>query len=194
MYQPFEQIVFRFPHYPLKVIKKALSQKEYFQEIIHSDFFEEAIYFASPVLYEELQKYKAGKVKEKDRIRIENSLLKYLARMSSRCTPFGLFSSCATGKKGELPEVILTNQLNVHVRFDMLYLCNLSQELGKLPEVREVVKYYTNTTLYTQSTKIRYIEYRFDTEKRIYQLVEVGNLLTCNPLFISPGKDVLLGN
>lgn len=174
MYQPFEQIVFRFPHYPLEVIKKALSQKEYFQEIIYSDFFEEAIYFASPVLYEELQKYKAGKVKEKDRIRIENSLLKYLARMSSRCTPFGLFSSCTTGKKGELPEVILTNQLNVHVRFDMLYLCNLSQELGKLPEVREVVKYYTNTTLYTQSTKIRYIEYRFDTEKRIYQLVEVG--------------------
>lgn len=95
--------------------------------------------------------------------------------MSSRCTPFGLFSSCATGEKGDLSEVLLTHQVNIHVRFDMLYLCNLSQELGKLPEVRKIVKYYTNTTLYTQATKIRYIEYRFDTEKRIYQLVEVSN-------------------
>lgn len=34
MYQAFDQIVFRFPHYPLEVIKKALSQKEYFQEMI----------------------------------------------------------------------------------------------------------------------------------------------------------------
>lgn len=72
MYQAFDQIVFRFPHYPLEVIKKALSQKEYFQEMIRSDFFEEAIYFASPDLYEELQKYKAGKIKEKDYIRVEN--------------------------------------------------------------------------------------------------------------------------
>ena len=175
MYQAFDQIVFRFPHYPLEVIKKALSQKEYFQEMIRSDFFEEAIYFASPDLYEELQKYKAGKIKEKDYIRVENALFKYLARMSSRCTPFGLFSSCATGEKGDLSEVLLTHQINIHVRFDMLYLCNLSQELGKLPEVRKIVKYYTNTTLYTQATKIRYIEYRFDTEKRIYQLVEVSN-------------------
>lgn len=175
MYQAFDQIVFRFPHYPLEVIKKALSQKEYFQEMIRSDFFEEAIYFASPDLYEELQKYKAGKIKEKDYIRVENALFKYLARMSSRCTPFGLFSSCATGEKGDLSEVLLTHQVNIHVRFDMLYLCNLSQELGKLPEVRKIVKYYTNTTLYTQATKIRYIEYRFDTEKRIYQLVEVSN-------------------
>lgn len=39
MYQAFDQIVFRFPHYPLEVIKKALSQKEYFQEMIRSDFF-----------------------------------------------------------------------------------------------------------------------------------------------------------
>lgn len=174
MYQAFDQIVFRFPHYPLEVIKKALSQKEYFQEIIRSDFFEEAIYFASPDLYEELQKYKSGKIKEKDRIRVENALFKYLTRMSSRCTPFGLFSSCATGEKGDSSEVTLTPRLNVHLRFDMLYLCNLSQELGKLPEVRKVVNYYTNTTLYTQATKIRYIEYRFDTEKRIYQLVEVS--------------------
>ena len=48
--------------------------------MIRSDFFEEAIYFASPDLYEELQKYKAGKIKEKDYIRVENALFKYLAR------------------------------------------------------------------------------------------------------------------
>lgn len=99
MYQAFDQIVFRFPHYPLEVIKKALSQKEYFQEMIRSDFFEEAIYFASPDLYEELQKYKAGKIKEKDYIRVENAPVQIFGQNVQPMYPVRVvFFLCNRGK------------------------------------------------------------------------------------------------
>jgi hypothetical protein len=57
--------------------------------------FLEAIFLASPVLHAELVKYREGQLKDERAIHdLSCSVGKYYLRMSSRCTPFGLFSGC----------------------------------------------------------------------------------------------------
>jgi len=174
MYLPFDKVIFRTPYYPTDLLRNALSDSKEFDLVISSAFFKKAIYYASPDLYDELVKYLNKELKGKDEIRTKNSLVKYLSRMSTRCTPFGLFASCSTATLGQKTEIIADGKTTAHVRFDMLYLCNLSQKLMQIEEVRRSVKYFINSTIYPRGDKLRYIEYRFDTQKRVYQLVEVS--------------------
>ncbi len=175
VYSPFNKLIFRFPQYSINELDKALEDDDYFQEVIRSVSFREAIFFASPVLYEELIKYTTGNLKDKDKERVKNSLVRYLTRISSRCTPFGMFATCSIGKLDEETNIVLSEKIKAHIRLDMFYLCNLSQELAKVEEVKKIVKYHTNTTLFLKSKKIRYIEYKFNSDKKVYQLVEVDS-------------------
>ena len=60
----------------------------------------EALYLASPSLLERLQQAESGKQNHKQRKKLEQALLKYMIRMCSRPTPFGLFSGIHMGKIG----------------------------------------------------------------------------------------------
>lgn len=176
MYKPFKKVVLRFPYHPISVIKEASLDSNYFEKIIKSDHFQKAIYLASPELYDELLKYYCNQLKEKDRIRLKNSLMRYLARMSTRCTPFGLFASCSVGEIGSVTKIILKKVYKESTRLDMLYLCALSQQLAQMGVIRNIVKYYVNSSLYRRGNKYRYIEYKFENSRRLHQLVEVkGN-------------------
>lgn len=68
---------------------------------LNDRIFREAIYIASPALYEELIKYKKGELSEKENRKMEKTLLKYLSRISYRCTPFGMFAICGIGSYGK---------------------------------------------------------------------------------------------
>lgn len=173
MYKPFDKIVCRFPYYSVEVMNKALSEEEYFKNIVNSDAFKEAIFFASPVLYEELTKYIKDGLKDKDKKSLKNSLVRYLSRMSTRCTPFALFASCAVGTINDETEIKLSDNFDTFVRFDMLYLCNLAQKIEKMEDIKKNIQYYPNTTIYFKTDKVRYIEYRFGIQSRSYQLVEI---------------------
>lgn len=188
MYKPFDKVIFRTPYYPMETLRKSLSDEEVFNEIIKTKIFKDAIYYASPDLHSELIKYIGGELKGKDKTKTKNSLVKYLSRMSTRCTPFGLFASCTAGKIGDETTVLLSDEVITHVRFDMLYLCNLSLKLSRIKEIRQAMKYFINSTIYLKGNKLRYIEYRFDTQKRIYQLVEVTTNSYLNSI-IKAAKD-----
>ena len=61
--------------------------------------FQEAIYLASPYLYEEIQQWMGGKkLPLKEFQKLKNTILKYYSRISTRCTPFGLFSQVGLGR------------------------------------------------------------------------------------------------
>jgi hypothetical protein len=169
MYSPFNQFQIRIPRFSFNSLKE-----ESFEAKVQDPQVQEAIYLASPVLYAELQKYLTGTVTNNDeKRRIESSLYKYISRMSSRCTPFGLFAGCSVGKiTGDKTHIVLGNP-NRHTRLDMFFLCTLSQELSKLPEIREKVKYYPNSTLYPVGKKYRYVEYQYKGNRRIHQISSV---------------------
>lgn len=67
-------------------------------EAAKSPSFREALYYASPKLYEELLKFDEGKLSPKDAERMRRTLYKYYSRMCYRCTPFGSFSLCGVGR------------------------------------------------------------------------------------------------
>lgn len=174
MYKPFDEVVFRFPHYPTEIMRKACCDEDKLEKIFLSTSFQEAIFYASPDLYEELLKYLENKLTLKEKKRTRNSLIRYLSRMSTRCTPFALFASCSVGKIGQKTDIKLSDKFQAHVRFDMLYLCNLAQKLEKIEDIKNAMRYFPNSTVYVKSDRLRYIEYQYNIQNRNYQLVEVS--------------------
>ena len=170
MYNPFDSFFVRVPHSPFNFL-----DGEPFEVKILNPTVQEAIYVASPVLYAELQKYIAGTIANPDeKRRIESSIYRYISRMSSRCTPFGLFAGCSVASiTGDTTSIILSNY-NRCTRLDMYFLCTLAQELSKQSGIKENMKYYPNTTLYSLGNKYRYVEYQYIQSKRIHRIASVA--------------------
>lgn len=171
-YIPVNKILFRFPSFPISTIRRAIDNNSFFKEIISDDRFKEAIFFSSPVLYKELENYLDGKIKEKDIEKVENSLIKYLSRMSTRCTPFGGFASCAVGTLEDVTNIELSGEVKYSFRFDMEYLFNLSQVMQKNVEFRKSLRYKINSTIYVLGRRIRYIYYENSYTGRTYKILE----------------------
>lgn len=139
--------------------------------------FLEAVYLASPVLYNECIKWKEGRISGKKEIeKLTRSLNKYLIRMSSRCTPFGLFSGCAVIHWTNEPTAVAVSsgRISRHTRLDMHYLCALSQQLALLPGIRNNLLYFSNSSAYTIGDELRYVEYIYVNGKRIHQISAVS--------------------
>ena len=153
-----------------------LKIKKHFQRTLNNDLFNEAIYIASPVLYDEMIKLIDDKIGNKKKIeRTIYSLYRYFSRMSTRCTPFGLFAGCSIGKIRTETNIDLQDNFNRKTRLDMYYLCVLYDTIVNNIRVKDGIKYYTNTTLYPTTKKFyRYIETLLINNNRKYQISEIN--------------------
>ncbi len=131
--------------------------------LIKDQSFLEAIYVATSVLYAEIIKYSSKeKFTEKEVHKLKTAILKYYTRMSTRCTPFGLFSNCGVVNWGSETKIeIDTSKKLRHTRFDMHYLGALAQHLSAIDVIRENLLYYPNSSIYLFGNEIRYIEYKY---------------------------------
>ncbi|HEY4288983.1 MAG TPA: lantibiotic dehydratase [Puia sp.] len=149
-----EYVVLRSSRYPLTIIPDT-------EVLVRDPAFMEALYLASPVLYKECVKYReGGAASKKDATKLANSLGKYFIRMSSRCTPFGLFSGCAVVGWGEGESAVVTSSqvLKRHTRPDMFYLCALAEYLSAQPSIRQRLVYFANSSTYRIGEDLRYVE------------------------------------
>ncbi len=172
-YEFLETLVIRTPALPFPNV----ISNEVMAKVQDNDMFSEAIFLASPVLYHELCKLKSGNSKsEKEIKKIKFSLVKYYQRMSSRCTPFGLFSGCSVVKwhTGNT-KITFDGFANKHTRLDMDYLCALAQTLATLPCLKEKLLYYPNNSIYTIGDELRYVEYKYKNGLRMHQISSVAN-------------------
>ena len=98
----------------------------------------ESIYLASPILYDELCKLLDGSIdKGKEYNRIRYSIERYLCRMMTRCTPFGLFAGCSIGEIGSETNIQVDNSLKRKTRLDMYYLSLLYNTLLRHSSISE---------------------------------------------------------
>lgn len=172
VYKPFSKFILRTPTFPFNNLINTIDTDS-LNKLLYNGTFIKAIYIASPDLYYELIKYRdTGKVNDKQNF--FNSVIRYFTRMSTRCTPFGLFSSCSVGKIDEITSLTLSDSIEAYTRLDMYYLCGLADYLTKKSEIKLKLKYYTNTSLYTYGNKYRYIEYKYQGEKFFQNLTEVN--------------------
>lgn len=180
-YNNFSKFVLRTPLFSVDFFKSITKEDtidvEVLKSILRNDKrVREAIFLASPSLLEEINKWLDGKLNDEKSEKIEFSVLKYLSRMSSRCTPFGLFAGTALGEFSNQTKIELQPNVNNarHTRLDMNYLVALTQNISKTEDIRNQLKFYPNTSLYKVGQQYRYIEYTYVGTKRVHHIIGVN--------------------
>jgi polyhydroxyalkanoate synthesis regulator phasin len=181
-HRPFKKTVLRTPLFPVNFYKtltsgRTISEKK-LKETFDDALVREAVFLASPPLYEELVKWANGEITEKKKQeKLKYALLKYLSRMSARCTPFGLFAGCAVGSLGDKTELTLhkPEDHKKHTRLDMNYLVALSQNLAKDRAIKKQLLFFPNTGIYEAGNQLRYVEYGYINTQRHHHIVAVDN-------------------
>lgn len=139
------------------------------REIWGNDVIKEAVFLASPELFETIEKWLNNQLTDAKRIqRLKSSLLKYLSRMSSRCTPFGLFAGCSIGTFGDATAIELESysKNSRQTRFDMNFLVAFSQKLSGEEHFKKQLLWYPNTSLYKVGKQYRYVSYSYNEHNR----------------------------
>lgn len=181
-YQFFDEYIVRTPLFSGKKFLEAITKDEISDEKLKNKFadhsvFLEALYLASPDLYEEITRWLHTEkpLSLKEHQKLKHTLLKYYSRMSTRCTPFGLFSGVGLGEFNEDGKSRQLHEDNLYTdywvrdtKLDMYFLVSLSQHFVKTPEIRSKLLFYPNNTIYRVGKKIRYIEYQYSGGKRDY--------------------------
>ncbi len=179
-YTPFSKVVLRTPGFSLGYFNKLVSDNASLEELCRQDGFQEALYIASPELYSEMLKWLNGNIKEgKELEKLKQSLYRYLSRMSTRSTPFGLFAGlCTTKLNGEnIKQNVQKTSNNKKYRLtrpDMNFACALGQKLSKQSEIKNQLKFYPNNSIYTSGEKLRYVEYTYGAKsKRMHHVTAI---------------------
>jgi hypothetical protein len=195
MYDSFPNFVLRAPLLSFSFFEELTSKQNISDDDLKKLFdkaeIKEAIFLATPVLFNELEKWLANKITDRDKIeKLKYSLLKYISRMSSRCTPFGLFAGCAVGKFDIETNIILDNISNNkrHTRLDMNYLVALSQNLAKIENIKKQIMFFPNTSIYKSGSQLRYVEYEYINNIRQHNIMAVEDSIYLQKIFKASEK------
>ena len=179
-YHYFEQYclrnpIFSFNYYATLTKKETLNFND-FQTIWKDKTVKEALFLASQNLYKEIDKYLSSPF-SKENTKLQSSFLKYLSRMSSRCTPFGLFAGCSVGNFASHTniEVAHHTKFSRQTKFDMNFLVALSIQLAENTNIKQQLLFYPNTSIYKGGNHLRYVEYKYVKNHRIHNLEAVSN-------------------
>lgn len=145
------------------------------RELLDNPIVREALVIASQNLDKAIEDWRANPFTAKSRA-TERSLLRYLARMATRSTPFGLFSACVVGEFGEATALRLAShgQWRRRTRIDNDYLYEAMITLGKDRSIRQTLTYWPNDTSYIAAGKLRYAEARVTGGTRAYFLMSAA--------------------
>lgn len=194
IFQPFDRFIYRLPAFPLCYLRNVFGRGKSVSECFSDKRVEETVYIGSADLCKELGKLVSGKMKDENKINsIEFSFVKYLSRMSTRCTPFGLFATCSIGNIREVTQFSIGEEINRCTRLDMYYLCALVQSILSLPDVKRGVLYYPNNTLYKVGRYMRYIEYKYLNKRRMHLISSVERSKYLDAILKKAAKGVMIG-
>lgn len=160
---------------PLSVKKIDITWEE-IQEIFKVPKHREALFIGSPNIYKALEMWERGEAfqTEEELKNLKGSLYKYTSRLANRCTPFGLWASVSTINLAKETNIDVANaELKRTTKFDMYFLGEILPEITKHKEIREVLKYYPNNSMYKVMDKYRFVEYYFKNRARCHKISEV---------------------
>lgn len=199
MIQPYPFFLLRRPAYPIGYLDQLYEQLAHqpLESVLRSWYstplVQQAIYVASQPLHERCQRWLANEPLP-EREKLLATLHKYLIRMCTRCTPYGLFAGCAIGTIGN--HTLLqpgAEPAHQHTRPDIESMLSLKDYLIELPAVRDQLLVFPNTTLYPVSDTLRYVEQQRENNQRQYFISSVGVDTHLTALFEQATPGVTLG-
>jgi hypothetical protein len=176
MYQLFNKFILRTPNIAFNQLNNLLYNKKNLIDFLKQEKIQEAIFIASPSIYYSLQKSinKESLFSSKNE-KLLDAIVRYLSRMCTNCTPFGLFASCACGEFKDKNSLFLSNEFNKEIKLDASFLYKSINQLSKQQSLRKDLIYFPNTSLYKFEDKYRYIEYKYLENYRSHEIVLVEN-------------------
>lgn len=148
--------------------------RERLRGLVEQPAVREAIFVASPDLERVLDQWCEAPESPRGQ-KGEAALVRYVARMAGRATPFGLFAGCAVGTVGEETQLTIAERscYQRHTRLDMDYLFALAERLSQEPTLQPKLCYRPNSSLYQVGDQLRFAEARHRDKARTYQLTAV---------------------
>lgn len=121
----------------------------------------EALFLGSPDLDEATEVWRRDPVHGRGP-GIERALVRYVVRMASRPTPFGLFGGTSVGDVGRRTRIEIAGRDGYRRRtgMDVEYLGSVADAAAA--EAGDTLRYSPNTSLYRTARSIRYVEWRRD--------------------------------
>ncbi|HTS44399.1 MAG TPA: lantibiotic dehydratase family protein [Puia sp.] len=163
-YKNFDKFIFRIPFLP-----RDFSD----QSFLNSEQFKESIYLASPDLFKEL--FTEQNISEKELAKLFFSKLKYFVRMSTRCTPFGIFAGVGIGEIGKSSAIAIDPKtcFRTSTRLDMRCMISLLNALETIDDIKSSISFFPNNSLYRLLDGFRYAEHYADSGTRDFQLSQI---------------------
>ncbi|MGK9119035.1 lantibiotic dehydratase [Olivibacter jilunii] len=182
--EPFDFLMLRAPSLPLDEIHKvntvsgfdslAVMLKDLlanYPEII------EAISIANDQISLTFHDWLEGKSDLSEKLLL--TLYRYVARMSTRATPFGRFSGVCIGNIGEKPNsFILSGKYVVKGRLSMDYLAAKIQPILREPSLLSRLKLYPNSSIQDFGDHFRFARHKTLNDRRHYSWIRINK----NPL------------
>ena len=137
----------------------------------------EALFAASPSLFDSLEVWDAAADSSHGQA-IEAAVFRYVQRMATRPTPFGLFAGITLGAIGDRTALALGPQASYrrHTRIDNDYLESVTRALAGDPALRATLAFEPNTSIYRAADRVRFIETRSSARGRSYVLAAVDRV------------------
>ncbi len=185
----FGFLVIRTPRMPYAVLDRLNSFRSeedlwiYLIQLFSDSLVLDSIFIASESLHKEFLLAQKSPYNGKCK-KLLPSLYKYISRMASRPTPFGLFSGITLAKIGDLnSKLILSENFTTKFRLDLGVIEQINIKLLNNPSNLEDLSYFPNTTIYFDREDLVYVEYQQIGGERSYHWSRIKN----NPLI----KEVL---
>jgi thiopeptide-type bacteriocin biosynthesis protein len=155
LYQPLGWMVVRAPLLPIERYPSASAagtKPEELADLAAEDpQVRRALAVGSTNLLQALDRPRAG---VKAAARRQAKLLRYLIRMSTRPTPYGLFAGVALGRWGPVTDLELNREPRSRSRPDMAWLLGLVLELESRPEVRQGLRLLAHPSAWVESGRV----------------------------------------
>jgi thiopeptide-type bacteriocin biosynthesis protein len=148
--------------------------RERLREIAARPAVRDALLVASPTLAAALADWEIAPDTRRGR-GIERSLVRYVTRMSTRPTPFGLFAGCAVGTVAASTrlDIAMLDAVQRRTRLDAGVVDALARALAVDPRWRDRVRWRPNPSRHRVADRLRYVDVRTNGARRTHHLVAV---------------------
>jgi len=154
LYRPLDFVMVRAPLLPVQSYLD-LGEPERRSALLSDTKVRRALAAGSASLFDAVERFKHSGLTQRDADRMHAKLLRYLIRMSTRPTPFGLFAGVALSRWGAITDLHIRSTCSrTRTRPDMAWLMDLVVAAEAIPAVRKRLNFVANPLTVVRASRL----------------------------------------